>query len=386
MKPRVIIINTLLTVLLGALLGCGGPGYTGPRRDGGWIAADGGVPAPDGGPVDDGGPVLYLNFSGAALEGNFWDDAPANKTSVGDTKVKFIPPFDADEFIDADYPTRDDAIADITRQVRELYQPFDLRVVNRRPASGRFTMIVIGGTPNDFNDERGCSILGLATLDCKNNNHSNVGFAASACLYGQIWDPDDARRQIARTISHEAGHNFGLAHSANSGSIMDYMSGMSLQWGSGSIREGTDALHSCGRVYQDDVEVLNRNLGPRVNRDPVPGPPDQSAPRLIAMQPEEGDVIPPGIKPCIKVEDDSDVRMAMLEITATIPDSLYKHRVHKYELRSPPFIFEAHNLNYDPALTITYRFSVIDRWDNLLVRRAVVRFDPLAPEPSGCYE
>ena len=204
--------------------------------------------------------TLYLNFDGAFLHYGSKNDAAAGLTALADGPGPYqIAAPVLDRFADAAAPSRSRVIQDVARQVRAVYQPFALEVVTERPESGQFTMLVVGNTFGEIQFAEQCPLAGLAVRDCAGAQDGDVGFAAAACVPEQL-SPADARRQLARTIAHEAGHTFGLTHSEDVNSIMAAKS-MGLAWGQGPVPLEDQA--SCQRATQNDYAVLSRVLGLR---------------------------------------------------------------------------------------------------------------------------
>lgn len=204
--------------------------------------------------------TLYLNFDGAHLQFSGKNDAAAGVTTLGDGPGPYqIAPTNLNRYVDAAAPSRAAVIEQIARQVRAVYQPFDLDVVTERPASGQFTMLSVGDTFNDIHFDETCPLAGLAVRDCDGQHAGDVGFAAAGCV-SELYDSAAARRVLARTIAHEAGHTFGLTHNENESSVMAPASeGLALS--AGAVPPEDQA--SCGRTNQNDFAVLQRVLGLR---------------------------------------------------------------------------------------------------------------------------
>ncbi len=79
-----------------------------------------------------------------------------------------------------------------------------LKVTAERPATGDFTTIHVGGSYSDLGCVGGGGVLGVAPFDQGNSNRNDIGFAFTKGT--------NSNTIIAETISHEAGHSFGLDH------------------------------------------------------------------------------------------------------------------------------------------------------------------------------
>lgn len=86
-----------------------------------------------------------------------------------------------------------------------------LSVTDSRPTTGDFTTIHVGGAYSDLGC-RGQGVLGVAPFDRGNTNRNDIGFAFTQGI--------NSNRIIAETISHEAGHSFGLDHITNQKGLM----------------------------------------------------------------------------------------------------------------------------------------------------------------------
>ncbi len=214
----------------------------------------------DAGPTIAERATLYLNFEGPVLSYGSKNDAAAGLTTLGDGPGPYqIARPSLSRFFDDAAPTRALVIEDVAQQVRAIYAPFELDVVTQRPATGEFTMLAVGNGFGEIQFAEQCPLAGLAVRDCSGERDGDVGFAAAACVPEQ-YTPRDARRYLARTIAHEAGHTFGLSHNENQASIMSpHSAGLSL--GKGAVPVEDQA--SCDRTTQDDYAILRHVLGLR---------------------------------------------------------------------------------------------------------------------------
>src|SRR5262249_47567232 len=108
--------------------------------------------------------ILYLNFDGAAIQSGRCSDAPTNCSLVNRTGGTFnFPPADLTS----------SAKQSIIDQVTAYYRDFNVEVVTTRPASGSYSMTMIGpgsaihGVPGS---------AGVAPLDCGDLNPNDISF------------------------------------------------------------------------------------------------------------------------------------------------------------------------------------------------------------------
>jgi uncharacterized protein (TIGR03382 family) len=131
--------------------------------------------------------VLFINFDGAniMMGGDF---------SQTDSSMIFGQEFAPHGGSEAEKT----AIVDAVKVDFELY---DIVIVDERPSTGDYTMAVTSPT-----NPLGGGVLGIAPLDCNDGMPNNVVFAFHGA--GDGYSPSGA----AGTISHEAGHSYGLEH------------------------------------------------------------------------------------------------------------------------------------------------------------------------------
>jgi hypothetical protein len=100
--------------------------------------------------------VYYLNFEGQTLTPGA--DDPVTNTSQLLAGTVTLPAYLAGD------PQRVAKIQAIVNDVESILQPYDITVVTTRPASGRYDMLVAGGTSQQAGAPAG--LPGLAVLDC----------------------------------------------------------------------------------------------------------------------------------------------------------------------------------------------------------------------------
>jgi hypothetical protein len=120
-----------------------------------------------------------------------------------------------------------------------------LKVTAEKPSSGDFTTIHVGGAYSDL----GCigrGVLGIAPFDQGNSNRNDIGFAFTKGV--------NSNRIIAETISHEAGHSFGLDHVESRKDLMYFSS-------TNEITGFTVSRVARGAKIQDAPAILKSVLG-----------------------------------------------------------------------------------------------------------------------------
>ena len=183
-----------------------------------------------------GGQTSYLDQAGL-IWGNHWVLPPAimplwyelQRNSLEDPDFEGID-YDGSGANDWDVLA---LAADIVALVEEFYAPFDVEVVVVESETLEDVKETLASTPtNDayiFVGGQDATSSGRASFDW-GNQHDNIGFAWAGNAIGMAWGQDEYSvhvESIARTIAHEAGHTFGLAHTGtNSAGVHngDFMS------------------------------------------------------------------------------------------------------------------------------------------------------------------
>lgn len=150
--------------------------------------------------------TIYLNFKGATLSGTAWNSSGTTITAQ---------PFDLDG-IPGTFSTAElERIQYIWQRVVEDYAPFDVDVTTEAPPADRLTRS--GSADNVF----GTTVLitsstGVYTCSCGGVAYLGIFddtsefYKPALVFYNQLGGGNE--KYVAEAISHEAGHNMGLAH------------------------------------------------------------------------------------------------------------------------------------------------------------------------------
>jgi hypothetical protein len=156
--------------------------------------------------------VVFINFEGGVLSPG-GDEPRANRSSLLRTTTQ-VRAYQSPASID-----RQASIDSILTQVRDLYSGYRVLFTTTRPASAPYTMIMVGGRPQDFGLQS--SVTGISPLDCGNET-SNVAFVLSDAIE-RGFEPAVATETLTRdaiVIAHETAHTFGLEHSIDPTDVM----------------------------------------------------------------------------------------------------------------------------------------------------------------------
>ena len=205
--------------------------------------------------------TIYLNFKGATLTGTAWN-------SSGNSLIAL--PFDLDGLPYSFSTAELQRIQYIWQRVAEDYAPFDVNVTTEAVALDRIsrsssTDPLFGTTVliTSSNGVYSCSCGGVAYLGVFDDT-SEV-YKPALVFYNQLGGGNE--KYVAEAISHEAGHNMGLAHdgTATTGYFTGQGSG-ATGWapimGVGyyqSLVQWSKGAYSGANNTQDDYAVMQSN-------------------------------------------------------------------------------------------------------------------------------
>jgi hypothetical protein len=213
--------------------------------------------------------TLYLDFSGN-FESDWWQNN-SNGTQTHFHNVT-TPVFDTDGDPTKFSADEQNTIKQIWARVAEDYAPFNINVstdyygsLNDRQA----LKVAIGGNNTDWLHQ---NASGISSIGSFTDSAPNVVFVfdliawAKAGVTDGLGRPIDGIAAMATSISHEAGHSFGLYHQSlynvSGDKLQEYNPG-SGGWApimgdnlSAAARTTWDADENDQRHYQDDMAVI----------------------------------------------------------------------------------------------------------------------------------
>jgi len=258
---------------------------------------DGGGP----GPVPTAEPTyIFVNMDGANLICNGGDSSTANSSIIA-CQYGFSGNYPSYGGTEAQRQTVMDA-------VKADWAPFNMVVTSTRPASGPYTMCMTGPANHPF----GNGVLGIAPLDCNDNNPNNVVFAFHSA--SQLGGYLGANTQ-ATTISQEVAHAYGLEHVGSSSDIMNPTNQggnpsftnncIQIVGGQGIVCNAQHLQH-CNGGYQNSYQELMGMFGAN--------DPDDIPPTVSVTYPSNGDVFAPGANFVITCEANDNQAVGSVEL------------------------------------------------------------------------
>lgn len=290
---------------------------------------------------------IYLNFDGATLT-NGGNDSAANKTDLINPASLDFPALDWQG-----YGGKEKALPAVLDELKLLFLNYAVELVTERPASGEYTMAMVGGIGEGCKSG-GPGTVGIAPLDCKNSRKNDVVLVFGNKVSG-------SPRQLAYVIAHELGHSFGLEHVEDTKSIMyPALNAATCCWVSSNVQPPS----TCGRTSQDDAKVLADNLGA--------GPGDTVAPKVWFVRPGAGATLPPSFSFEVAAADDLRVHHVAIYVDGTL----------KLELRDPPYAASVSDLA--PGAH-TLRAEVFDWKPNTTSVEVTVTVEPSCAGAGSCW-
>ncbi len=155
--------------------------------------------------------TIYLNFQGAQLTSTAWNGSGGTLTAL---------PFDIDGVPYTFSTTELQRIQAIWQRVAEDYAPFEVNVTTQAPPADQLTRSA------SSDDVYGTTVLVTSTSGVYSCSCGGVAYVGIFDTVGDYYKPalvfydklgGGNEKYVAEAISHEAGHNVGLAHDGYSG-------------------------------------------------------------------------------------------------------------------------------------------------------------------------
>jgi hypothetical protein len=237
--------------------------------------------------------IIYLNKNGVTLTpGN--NDSRTNRSTIARQQTA-IPAWNVSPAV----------WASTVECMRELFEPFDVQIVDSDPGNVPHIEAVFGGSPTQLGLDRNVAGVSPFTTNCSIIENSIV-FTFTAVL------PPDPRL-VCEIMAQEVAHSYGLDHELLASDPMTYLNydgNRSFQNQAASC--GETVARPCGingsicRPNQNSFALLTERLGPK-NNDRVP-------PTGTIVSPAPNATVPPGFTVYASASDDIMVESATLYV------------------------------------------------------------------------
>ena len=283
--------------------------------------------------------VFYLNYDGVTIKYTGQeDDATQDVSQFQDFAMSYAPYGDGAKR------------AASSQAVKADWAKYNVIITETRPGNGNYTMCVNSPT-NPF----GGGVLGIAPLDCNDNQARNIVFA-----YHSANDQFPAATQ-ATTMSQEIAHAFGLEHVKEPNDIMNPYNGggdpsfidqcFTLDAGGGQILCSSQHNQFCAGSQNSHQELMWL-FGASA--------PDLAPPSVNISFPADGQIFDAGATFSVTAEANDDVGVSNVEIfingdlTINDPSPPYAQPVQGI----PAGTYTAHAIAHDQGLNATQSATV----------------------------
>ena len=252
--------------------------------------------------------TVYVELDGITLSQGPADDSTSNVTAIAEL-AGTLEPFGGNA------AERES----ILQSVRADFAPFDVRIVDERPSTGDYVMVVVTPT-NPF----GNGVTGVAVDDCGDAaGQRDVVFAFFRAGEAPATD-------VATTIAQEVGHSIGLEHVDDAADVMY------------PIAAGFDPY------FNDDCLALSSAAGCAAQHEVFCEQPDQQnafAELMARFGPAGDDGEPPTVMlsgpddDTVRAGTDVDLRVEAFDDTFVDRVQLLEGNTIVGEDRAPPYLF-----------------------------------------------
>jgi len=194
--------------------------------------------------------------------------------------------------------------------VRSTYAPFNVQIVDTRPASGAYHHAIVAGTASQGGEPSG--VLGVSPFSCGNYIPNSMSFSFANEEPTNIID-------ICWTVAQETAHSWGLDHKYDKLDPMTYLPNGNVQKvfqnQAGSC--GTNGPTACqcsypgtGSSAMNSYALIMATFGS--------GTPDTTPPTVSITSPSNNASIMPGFAISVQAADDVAISKVELRIDGTL--------------------------------------------------------------------
>jgi MYXO-CTERM domain-containing protein len=244
----------------------------------------------------------------------------------------------------------------VVRCVREIFEPYDFRVVDQNPGNVSHFKSIVAGRPGEIGQPNW--VGGVAPFRCGGIINNSINYTFANHYSGSV-------RQICETVAQETAHVFGLDHQYYCPDPMTYLGGCGPKY----FRDynapcGEDSARTCcsGAQTQNSHARILGHFGPS-----QPSPPD-----VTITAPENGADVTPGF--VVRADAVDDVHVDRVE--------LWINGSRIMGLSSLPYVFNA-PLDI-PKGTHTVEVRAWDNRDDMGSASITVNVGDPCTKPADC--
>jgi uncharacterized protein (TIGR03382 family) len=193
--------------------------------------------------------------------------------------------------------------------VRQTYAPFNVQIVDTRPASGDYHMAIVAGSASEAGMGQG--VLGVSPFSC--------GYIPNSISFSFANEEPSNILDMCWTVSQETAHSWGLDHKFDDKSPMTYLQqgpamktfqDTAMSCGEYSARQCNCTYAVTGSAQENDYQLVLATFGSSA--------PDTTPPTVSISSPKTGAVVMSGFTITADINDsDGFVASAQLKIDGT---------------------------------------------------------------------